>query len=407
MKKYLSLLLTTFISFTYVTIATSANEFNDDFTQLIAISKDRVKIERIEKTLLKRQVHFKNKIILNNLSFNVIELSSQANKATVINDLKNTGLFKVIEPDYILKSDYIVNRNAGAKLQPNDVDFKYQYYLDTTNVTKAWLLSTGAANMPIAVLDSGVNYLSKDLYKRVLPCANVLSSYGYSCLDDYGHGTKVTSIIGAEVDNNLATAGITWLNPILPIRISNEQGIASVSTIIQGLNEAIKNQVKIAVISLSTNAESLALEEAISEAYQSGILIVASGGNTGIDEIRYPAGFDEVIGVGSTDKNLNISYFSTKGNHIDLVAPGEDILVQSLDDGYLEEVSGTSFTVPQIAAIAALVWAVRPEYTNEDIKKILFKTTKDLGEEGYDTEYGYGLVNAKRAVKWALFSSHN
>lgn len=399
MKKYFLLLILTLALFIHAITPTGAKE---DFTQLIAVPKERVKTERIEKTLLKRQTHFKNKIILNNLSFHIIELSSQTNKDTVINDLRKTGLFKIIEPDYILMSDYIVNRSAGVRLEPNDEDFKYQYYLDITKVTKAWLLSIGAANMPIAVLDSGVNYLNKDLYKRVLPCANVLSSYGYSCLDDFGHGTKVTSIIGAEADNNLATAGITWLNPILPIRISNEQGIASVSTIIQGLSEAIRNQVKIAVISLSTNMKSLALKETVRAAYLSGILIVSSGGNTGIDELRYPAAYDEVIGVGSLDKELNISYFSTKGKHIDLVAPGENILVQSLYDGYLEEVNGTSFTTPQVAAIAALVWAVRPEYTNEDIKNLLFKTATDLGTEGYDTEYGYGLVNAKKAVKQAL-----
>lgn len=377
------------------------NSLNVKAEELIALKKERVNPQRLEKHLLKRNIYFKNKADLesSDLSFDILKIETGANLDSVVNDLNKTGLFKLVEPNYKLYPDNeIVSKPAKKTLQ---------YYLDQIKVPNAWIFSKGSGNIPIAVLDSGIDYLNKDLAERILPCISVLEG-SYSCEDKFGHGTQVASIIASKVDNNLGLAGISWLNPILPIQVSNEEGIATVETVVKGLDYAIKSKSKIAVISLSTDVKSEILGLAIKEAYQKGILIIASGGNTGKSEIRYPAGFDEVIGVGSVNSNLEKSVFSTTGPHIKLVAPGEGIILPVLsskekeDSNYFDEVSGTSFTAPQVAGVAALVWALRPNYENTDIKKILFSSVKDLGKAGYDTSFGYGQIDAEVAVKRVL-----
>ena len=371
--------------------------------ELLAVKKERTNLKRIEKVLLKRNAQITNTVLLSDsgFSYDIIKLSDEANQDLVKNELLKTGLFKIVEPNYILESDYNIVSVPSKKIIPDDESFKKQYYLNETKVTNAWLLSIGSGNIPIAVLDSGADYLNSDISERLLPCTSYVDN-SFSCQDNFGHGTQVISIIAAKPDNGLGTAGITWLNPILPVKISNEEGIATVSTLISGLDHAVKSSAKIAVISLSTEKESEILKQAVEDAIQNGLLIISSGGNTGKEEIRYPAGYDGVIGVGSVNSKKQISDFSNTGSHIKIVSPGEKILVPVLNQNKLELVNGTSFSAPQVAGIAALIWALRPTYTNKDIEKLLLTTADDLGEPGYDTVYGYGLVNAETAIKRAI-----
>lgn len=370
--------------------------------EIIAIPKQRMTLSQVEKKLLTRGIAYQRKIELGGLNKEVVifNVSPSENISESVQDLKESNLFEYVEPNYILYSDAIKEKKLSLELMPNDKEFGNQYYLNLTQVTKSWLYSTGALNMPIAILDSGVDFSNLDLQRRVSSCLNALTN-SFTCEDNYGHGTKIASIIGAEADNTLGTAGVTWTNPIVAIKVSDENGIASVSSVIDGFKQAQNSQAKIIVISLSTNQKSEILGEVIKDIYSGNILIFASGGNTGLEEVRYPAGYEEVIGVGSVSREQVRSDFSTRGKHIQLVAPGENVLVPKLRHDALVPASGTSFSTPQVAGVAALIWAVKPELTNEEVKKLLFKTAKDLGEEGYDIEYGYGLVNAYKAIKEA------
>lgn len=370
---------------------------NANCSELLVLEKPRVKSQRLNKVLKERNVSFLKTFQTSEGLLKVVEVSSSEDQEKILESLKRTGLFKFVEPNYKLISDYAVISNPKKEIIPNDKDFNKQYYLDKTNVPGAWLYSIGSLS-PIAVLDSGIDYLRLDINGRVLPCEIVLNE-NFSCQDIFGHGTKVSSIIGSVSDNELGLAGISWLNPILPVKVSNIEGIATVSSVIEGLLRSANNGAKIVVISLSTNKKSEALRIAIKQAVNKGILIVSSGGNTGLEEIRYPAGYDDVIGVGSVGENEKRSFFSNAGNHIKLVAPGERIVTVFPGSNLVQEVYGTSFSAPQVAGIASLVWAKKPELTGREIAKILYSTAKDLGKEGFDSEYGYGLVDALGAVK--------
>src|SRR3989338_4577091 len=386
MKNKLKVLFIIFISFFMATDA--------DCSELLVLEKQRAKSSRTNKVFMKRNILFSKELQTNDGLLKVVKISDSEDLEKISDTLKKTGLFKFVEPNYKLASDYTIISDPKKEIIPNDKDFKKQYYLDKTNVPGAWLFSIGSLS-PIAVLDSGIDYSRLDIHGRVLPCEIVLVE-NFSCQDNFGHGTKVSSIIGSVSDNELGLAGISWLNPILPVKVSNIEGIATVSNVVEGLQKAANSGARIVVISLSTNKKSEALRLGIKQAVGRGVLIVASGGNTGLEEIRYPAGYDDVIGVGSVGENEKRSFFSNAGSHIKLVAPGEKIVTLFPGSNLVQEVYGTSFSAPQIAGIAALVWAKKPELTNKEIAKLLYSSAKDLGKTGYDNEYGYGLVDALR-----------
>lgn len=151
-------------------------------------------------------------------------------------------------------------------------------------------------------------------------------------------------------------------------------------------------------MSFGGNTGSKTVEKALTKAYNSGILLVASGGNQGLNDLSYPAKYSTVISVGATDKFNNIASFSNRGSNLELVAPGVDIYSTYLNNSYIE-LSGTSMACPHVTGTAALLWSKYPNLTNTEVRNKLRATATDLGSAGFDTTYGYGLVNALNSVK--------
>ena len=160
------------------------------------------------------------------------------------------------------------------------------------------------------------------------------------------------------------------------------------------------------------------LHEAIQYAYNDNVVMVSIVGNLGDDlqrnESIWPAGFDEVIGVGATDINDKIASFSTTGPFVEVVAPGVDIestfnstntdlsKYTYIRNNYAMS-SGTSLAAPHVVGVISLILAkygklpVGTFYDKDTttIRGILHSTAIDLGSKGYDQVYGYGLVQFK------------
>ncbi|OGI18728.1 MAG: hypothetical protein A3B68_03555 [Candidatus Melainabacteria bacterium RIFCSPHIGHO2_02_FULL_34_12] len=392
-----------------------AIEEKDDYDSLIVRpSKHIANPRRINRLMYKRGFIGFQKV---KDDLYVVPLN-ESDKKTKIAELKNSGLFELVEPDYkftldeiprsrnyvkIIKSNESNDLNDNTNLTdisnltditPNDKDFSSQYYLKEINATKAWNVTVGDSSLVVGILDTGVDAKHPDLEGKVLQGIN-LSSQNYS--DQIGHGTEVAGIIAAKTNNNQGIAGIGWNTNVLPIKITDENGQARVSTVVVALEQAYENNVKIIQISLSTNQFSQTLKDAIQLAHDRGILIVSTAGNTGVQEVRYPAAFPGVIGVGAINQSKQIEYYSTRGDHVSLVAPGSSIYTTTLNLGY-SAVTGTSFSAPQVAGTAALVWSILPGLTNDDVKDILFQSADDRGENGKDPIYGYGVLNTEKAV---------
>jgi subtilisin family serine protease len=153
-------------------------------------------------------------------------------------------------------------------------------------------------------------------------------------------------------------------------------------------------------MSLTSASSSTPMEEACQYAAQAGVLLVAASGNDGQQAIGYPAALSQCIAVGASSTDSRLAYFSNYGPEQEVVAPGVTILSCAPGGTYVQA-DGTSMAAPQVCGVAALVLAKDYGLSAAEVRAILDASAIDMGVAGRDMQYGYGLVNAKRAVDLA------
>lgn len=315
-----------------------------------------------------------------------VDLPEQA-----IENLKKNSKIAYIEPDYKV--------SALEETVPWGIT-RIGAPLVHTNVNKG----TG---INIAIIDTGINYNHPDLYD------NYKGGYDFvnddaDPLDDNGHGTHCAGIIAA-VDNDIGVIGVAPEADLYSLKVLDSTGSGYISNVIAAIEWAIEtrkdtdtsNDIQIISMSLGSNSGVTAYETACSQAYNSGILLVAAAGNDGNtrgtgDSVDYPGAYSSVIAVAATGSTNMRASFSSTGPTVELAAPGVNIL-STYQDG-LSSLSGTSMACPHVAGTAALVLAANPSFTNGNIRGRLAQTATDLGTRGRDKLYGYGLVNSKAAT---------
>jgi len=304
---------------------------------------------------------------------------------------------------------------------PNDTYYSQQWNLKTINVPQAWEYDQdsnpygGNSQIIVAILDTGISYENYGPYQKAPDLVNTNFVAGYDFVnqdshpnDDNGHGTNMAEIIAASTNNAYGIAGIAFNVSLMPIKVMDSSGRGSITNVALGIEWAVDHGADIINMSIGTGEEefySETLYSAIKYANSKGVIMVGSTGNDSLDRIYYPAAYPEVIAVGATDSDNTLSSFSNYGQGIDLVAPGRGILAEYCVNGSycsnheIVSASGTSQAVPHVSAAAALLlsFGVSPE----KIKPILTYSATDLGESGYDTTYGYGLLNISAALNVA------
>jgi len=253
----------------------------------------------------------------------------------------------------------------------------------------------------VAIIDTGIDYQHPDLIDNYVPLGYDWVNDDNDPMDDNGHGTHCAGIVAAVINNSIGIAGIADVK-IMAEKVLDENGTSYYSYIVLGIIDAVDKGAKIISMSLGGENYSRTLEYACLYARNRGALLVAASGNDGTNQILYPAAYDTVIAVRSIDENDQLSWFSNYGNEQELVAPGEYILSTYYYNGIhtYAYASGTSMATPHVAGVAALAWATHPTYTNQQIRDLLRATAIDLGSPGWDQYYGYGMVDAYRAVTY-------
>ncbi|MFW5999643.1 MAG: S8 family serine peptidase [Halanaerobiaceae bacterium] len=334
----------------------------------------------------------------------------------LIKELESQEQVEWVEPNYIYY----------PTAAPSDPHYNRQWNLEKMNMEDAWDSERGDDSVIVAVLDTGVITTHPDLEDNLLNGADFVGGSNESPVSSYemtdddpsdettlgeggSHGTHVAGIIGAVTNNTRGVAGINWDVSILPVRVLKKSGGTSWD-IIEGIYYSIDQGADVINMSLGGTGYSRLTEEAINKAVEKGVSVIAATGNDGQESVYYPAAYEEVISVGAVGQNSELSYYSNYGPEVDFVAPGGDYsrsiystwgYYDPGSDRYISSygaMRGTSMATPHVSGLAGLLYAAgyqKPEEIREQLKE----TAVDLGPEGRDDRYGYGLVDARAALR--------
>ncbi|MCK4267327.1 MAG: peptidase S8, partial [Actinomycetia bacterium] len=318
------------------------------------------------------------------------------------------------------------NVEAHALYNPNDPYYRggKQWNFAQVNAGKAWnIASKPGRGVIVALLDTGVAYENYGIFRQIPDLSETEFVPGYDFVnfdshanDDNGHGSHVAGIVAQSTNNAYGAAGLAFKAKVMPVKVLDEYGIGNAFSIAAGIRWAADHGAKVINLSLATSGRSQTVEDAINYAKnRKKVTIVAASGNDGVDRVSYPAAYSSVISVGATNKKKVRASYSQYGKGLDLVAPGGDrtagILQQTISMDPVDTARhsfyymwGTSAAAPHVAAAAAILIS-KGVTEPSDIVQVLTKTAQDLGATGYDTKYGFGLLDIQAALKYRPMST--
>ncbi len=333
--------------------------------------------------------------------------SAQQDQQT-LQQLQNNPNILVAEPNFIVKLDLpqvsapnVENRLPAA---PNDALFAKQWHHKTIGSVPAWAKQKGSKNILVSIVDTGMDCGHPDLEANV-DRSKTFSAYNDDgCEDLQGHGTHVGGTVGAVTDNTIGVAGVAPDITLMSAKVLSNSGSGSYNSVAAGIVASADAGAQIISMSLGGPSNSRVITEAINYAMKKGALLVAASGNGGNARPSYPAAIPGVFTVGATDINNNIARFSQYGPHLDISAPGVNIMAtfprnrSGMPGTNYGAISGTSMATPVVSAVAALVMSQNPGIKADDVKKILQASAVDAGPAGRDDKFGAGIVNAQAAL---------
>jgi RHS repeat-associated protein len=354
--------------------------------QNIALAKTDYVDFKSKKTVLVKYKNTQNKYMAASSGIKSQDLNIKKN-------LRNNRL-KVVEAtddaiDKLKKDDNVILVEEDSPVRKSDDEITWN--IEKVKAPVLQKQNYSGKGVKVAVFDTGIDTQNSDL-NVAGGISFVEGTSGYS--DDNGHGTAMASIL-ASLKNDKGYLGVAPEIELYSVKVLDKNGDGKYSSIIDGLQWAIDNNINIVTMSFGGQRYSKILQEAINEAYAHNILIIAASGNNGdTEKIDFPARYKNVISVGAVDKNNDIASFTNRGKQLDIVAPGVAIETMGLKSDN-QKISGTSVAVPHVAGIAAEIWGAKKTTTNSQIRNILLGSANPLGEHN---TYGYGLVNGEEAL---------
>lgn len=298
----------------------------------------------------------------------------------------------------------------------------YPWNLNMLNIPQAWNLTTGKKDVVVAVIDSGIDMSHPHLKGKIwnntdeIPNNNkdddqngyIDDIHGWDFREDdndpspgHWHGTFVSSLIVGHSNNNIVV-GVAPNISIMNIRFLDDKNSFYSNDwkkFERALLYAFENGADIINLSIFSFVKPpSSFYDVIKKIVAHNVIIVGITGNLKKNEVTYPAKYPEVIAVTSINAKKEHSIFANSGPETEFSAPGENITGSVLTSPYYKNESGTSFAAPHITGIIALMLSIYPNLTVNDIRSILIAASSDLGEPGKDPIFGYGVVDAYKAL---------
>ncbi len=284
----------------------------------------------------------------------------------------------------------------------------------------AWNHTTGSDQVKVAVIDTGVDSTHPDLIGKIaglFDCSSGSSCQQVSSMTDpyefsLGHGTHVSGLIAAATNNSIGIASVGYNTKLLVFKVMDQDGFIYDSSLYAAFAEAVRQQAKVINISLGVLADNLTQEDIaainndmIAPAWNAGAVIVAAAGNCGAanndgddscaigdpatgyasNSKFYPAASPNVISVAALLYDNSLAPYSEhnddlNGNWVSVAAPGGNCsgsadryycicsTIPLIQTARYACYPGTSMASPQVAGVAALLFAVNPAATNIQVK---------------------------------------
>ena len=245
----------------------------------------------------------------------------------------------------------------------------------------------------VAVLDTAI---SKSVVNQNADIKQIdLFNYAQSDGEE-GHGNAVASLLVAD-DGELS--GLAPAIELLSIPVLDSNGEGSAFDLAKGIIAAVDAGANIISMSLGSYSNSALLKAAVDYAAAQGVVLVAASGNDGVNQVLYPAAYDNVIAVGAVDANANAAGFSNTGKEVSLAAPGVGINSAWTEGAGIVSFSGTSAAVPCVVGVIANILSdydgsLSPAEAAEQVVNY----TIDNGAPNKDETYGQGVLDYSRAA---------
>ncbi len=366
-----------------------------------------------------------------------LNISTEYSIEKAINLLLATGMIAYAEPLYVYRNKYV----------PNDPELRKQYYLNVVKAQEAWDIQKGDTNVVIAIVDSGVETEHPDIKPNIkynwADPINGKDDDNNGLIDDFAgwdfvggdtlkvqadndpspkfgdgrsHGLWVAGVAAAAGDNNIGNAGIAYRCKILAIKNGFDNDVdGSIIGGYVGVLYASERGAKVINCSFGGNNYSQIFQDVCNLVAldRNGVVVGASGNGDdsgGRDIPNYPASYDNVISVASSNANDIVSSFSDYNFSVDIVAPGEGMQTTTFNktfgNSYVEKgrtsaITGTSFSSPMVAGAIALVRSQYPQFTGLQAGELVRITADDIyktNNPAFQDRLGKGRLNIRRAL---------
>jgi subtilisin family serine protease len=250
----------------------------------------------------------------------------------------------------------------------------------------------------VAVIDSGVNLNHTDLQGTNIETGYNFVDNNTDVTDEINHGTGVLGVMGAVTNNGKGVSGIAPNATYVPLKFLDSSGAGSLSDMISAMYAAVDTY-NCKIINMSVGViletEMEVLNSAVNYVTKKGAIIVCACGNYGTNVYCYPASCKNTISVGSATSGYALQSYSQRNDKVDVVTQS-GFYVLSKTGGY-KSGSGTSFSSPIIAGVAAILASKYPNMTYTDFENVIKAATMDILDSGKDYA-GYGFFKALSAV---------